>query len=88
MAIISANDIRSVTGNNLFNIQTEILLDPTRDLMSKVKINILGIRAAVPRQDSWRVSCLKKFLAQKYALVAQHQDTYEINKVIESLCIS
>ena len=76
------------TGNNLFNIQKEILLDPTMDLMSKVKITILGIRAAVPRQDSWRVSCLKKFLAQKYALVAQHQDTYEINKVIESLCIS
>ena len=31
MANISANDIRSVTGNNLFNIQKEILLDPTRD---------------------------------------------------------
>jgi hypothetical protein len=90
MANISANDIRtrSVTGNNLFNIQKDILLDPTRDLMSKVKITILGIRAAVPRQDIWRIPCLKKFLAQKYALVSQHQDTDEIDKLIESICIS
>ena len=74
MANISANDIRSVTRNNL--------------LMSKVKITILGIRAAVSRQDSWRVPCLKKFLAQKYVLVGQHQDTDEIDKLIESFCLS
>ena len=58
-ANISAKDIRSVTGNNLLNIQKEILLDPTRDLVSKVKVTILGIRAAVPIQDSGRVSCLR-----------------------------
>ena len=88
MANISANDIRSVTGNNLFNIQKEILLYPTWDLMSKVKITILDIRAAVPRQDSWRVPSLKKFLTQKYALVGQNQDTKWIDKFIISLCIS
>ena len=55
MANLSASDIRSVTGSNLFNIVKEILLDPRRDLMSKVKSSILSIRAAVPRQDSWRV---------------------------------
>ena len=88
MANITANDIRSVTGSNLFNIEKEILLDPRRDLMSKVKTTILGIRAAVPRQDSWRVPCLKKFLAQKYLLDAQHQNSDDIDKLIQSLCIS
>ena len=88
MATISANDIRSVTGSNLFNIEKETQLDPRRDKMSKVKTTILSSIADVPRQDSWRVPCLKKFLAQKYLLVAQHQDTDEIDKLIQSLCIS
>ena len=88
MANISANDIRSVTGSNLLNIEKETLLDPRRDLMFKLKNAILGIRAAVPRQDSWRVPCLKKFLEQKYHLAAQHQDTDDIDKLIQSLCIS
>ena len=88
MANISANDIRSVTGNNLSNIKKEILLDPTRDLMSKVKVTILGIRAAVPMQDRWKVSCLRKFLEKKYILDTQHQDTDDVEQLIESLCIS
>jgi hypothetical protein len=43
--------------------------------MSNGKVTILGIRAGVPMQE-------------KYVLDAQHQDTDDIEQLIESLCIS
>ena len=63
-------------------------LDPTSDVMYKVKKAILESRAEIPVQDGWRLLCLKKFLAQKYVLEAQHQDTDELDKLIDSICIS
>ena len=88
MASISATDIRSVTGSNLFHIKKETKLDPTSDMMYKVKQAILDIRADIPMQDGWRILCLNKFLAQQYVLEAQHQDTDELDKLIDSICIS
>ena len=88
MANISAMDIRSVTGSNLFNIEKEVKLDPVKDPLPSVKKEILALKASVPVQDAWRLPCLQKFLARKYALEADHQDTGEIEKLINSLCMS
>ena len=52
MANISAMDIRSVTGSNLFNIRKEIKLDPARDPVPCLKKQILGLEVNVPVQDT------------------------------------
>ena len=88
LANISSNDIRSVTGSNLYNIKKEIKLDPVRDPLPAVKRSLLEMKTAVPAQDLWRLPCLQKFLALKYAMEAKHQDTGEIDKLTESLCKS
>ena len=88
VANICGGDIRSVTGSNLYNIKKLVNLDPTTDGIANLKRQILDIRAAVPLQDFWRVPCLQKFLGEKYALVAKHQDTEDIDKLISSICIS
>ena len=88
MANISAMDIRSVTGSNLFNIEKEVKLDPVKDPLPSLKKEILALKVSVPVQDSWRLPCLQKFLDRKYALEADHQDTGEIDKLIDSLCMS
>ena len=88
VANISSMDIRSVTGSNLKNIEKEIQLDPVRGMLWNVKAALLDFRAPVPVEDGWRLGCLQKFLAEKHVLVAAHQDTDEIDKLIDSLCIS
>ena len=88
MANISSNDIRSVTGSNLFNIKKEIKLDPVRDPLPAVKRSLLEMKKSVPAQDLWRLPCLQKFLALKYEMEAKHQDTGELDRLTESLCKS
>ena len=88
MANITCKDIRTVTGSNLFYIKKEIRLDPARDIMVKVKEALLGLRSSVPLEDGWRFSCLRKYLNERYLLRAGHQDTGEIDKLLESICIS
>ena len=87
-ANISSNDIRSVTGSNLFNIKKEIKMDPVRNPLPVVKRNLLEMKASVPVQDLWRLPCLQKFLALKYTMEAKNQDTGELDNLIESLCKS
>jgi hypothetical protein len=48
MASISAINIRSGTGSNLFHIKKETKLDPTSDMMYKAKQAILDIKADIP----------------------------------------
>ena len=62
--------------------------DPVKDPLPSLKKEILALKVSVPVQDSWRLPCLQKFLARKYALEADHQDTGEIDKLIDSLCMS
>ena len=87
VANITCMDIRSVTGSNLYNIEKEIKLDPVKDVMMKVKAAILGLRSPVPLADAWRISCLRKYLDERHLLRAGNQDTEEIDKLIESICI-
>ena len=51
LANISSNDIRSVTGSNLFNINKEINMDRVRDHLHAVKRNLVKMKASVPVQD-------------------------------------
>ena len=42
----------------------------------------------MPRQDSWRIGCLKKFLAEKFQLEAKQQSTEVVQDLIDSICSS
>ena len=56
--------------------------------MVKVKTALLGLGTAVPEEDTWRIRCLQKLLARKYALEASHQNTMYLEELIDFLCIS
>ena len=88
IANIASMDIRSVTGSNLFNIGKEVKLDPVRDQLVRVKAALLALRAAVPERDGWRFGCMRNFFAEKYLLAAGHQDTGQMDSLIDSLCSS
>ena len=88
VANIAASDIRSMTGNNLFNLKKEANMDITRENMGKARMVLLNMRTPVPAQDSWRIGCLQTFLSQKFQLEATHQSTDVIDSLVESLCSS
>ena len=88
MANLAAADIRSSTGNNLFNLGKEAGMDLTMDNLWEMRRVLLDLKSKVPIQDTWRLGCLRKFLSDKYALVAMDQDTDEIDSLIDSLCES
>ena len=88
VANLAAADIRSMTGNNLFNLKKEANMNITRENMGKAREVLLNTRTPVPRQDSWRIGCLKKFLAQKFQLEARQQSTEVVQDLIDSLCSS
>ena len=86
VASLSAGDIRTATGSNIFGIRREFKVDfkPLLDLREE----ILAARLEVPSQDSWRLLCLKKYLESRYSLQANLQDTTEIDLLIDSICSS
>ena len=88
IANIAAADIRSSTGNNLFNLGKEAGMNLTMDNLWEMRRVLLDLKTQVPISDTWRLGCLRKFLSEKYALVAMDEDTDEIDSLIESLCKS
>ena len=88
VASLASVDIRTPTGSNLFGIRKEFKLEPLDTNLGLLRSTILKTTSAVPDQDFWRIRCLKKFLDQKYKLEARHQDTSEINDLIDSICSS
>ena len=88
IANLAAADVRSTTGNNLFNLGKEAGMDLSIDNMWEVRRVLLGLKAQVPAQDTWRLGCLSKFLSEKYALEAMDKPTDEIDSLIDSLCES
>ena len=88
MANICASDVRSSTGSNLLNVEKEAKMDPLIEMMANVRTALLSLRTPVPLEDCWRIGCLQKFLAERFVLDASHQDTEDMDKLIDSLCIS
>ena len=88
VASLASVDIRSPTGSNLFGIRKEFKLEPLYTNLGILRSTILESTSAVPTQDFWRIRCLKNFLQQKYKLESTHQDTSEMNDLIDSICSS
>ena len=60
----------------------------TMNNMWEVRRVLLDMRTPVPSQDSWRLGCLRKFLTEKYRLLAIDQDAEAVDLLIDSLCVS
>ena len=70
------------------NMQKEVKMDPVRSEKSRVKSALLNLKAPVPSSDGWRLSCLQKFLAERYSKETVHEDIQEVQMLIDSLCSS
>ena len=83
VASLSAGDIRTATGSNIFGIRREFKVDnkPLLDMRGE----ILEARLEVQGQDRWRLLCLNKYLRSRCNLQANLQDTTEIDLLIESM---
>ena len=88
VANLASADIRSTTGNNLFNLKKEVSMDITGVNMGKARMVLLNTRTPVPAEDSWRIGCLRKFLTEKSQLEINHQSTDLIDSLVNSLCSS
>ena len=86
MANISSSDIRSSTGSNLSGIRRECKDDINGKPDAIVKQMILETKSSVPDMDRWRLPCLKKFLEERYQLLARLENTEQLNDLIDSLC--
>ena len=86
VANIASKDIRSSTGSNLSGIRRECKDDIDGKPDATVKQLILGIKSDVPDMDRWRLGCLRKFLGERYQLLARMENTDHIDTIIDSLC--
>ena len=84
MAGIFSQDIQSVTGKNLANIENLFKLDPRRDPVSSFKAIDVGYQ--IPDSDEWRLPLLKKLMAQRRDFFNCEDDT--IDELSESLSAS
>ena len=86
MASVFSNDIQSVTGRNLANIQNLFNLDPRKDPVPSFKEAMVGHQT--PDSDTWRLPLLRKLMEQRRELSACEEDVANIDELIESLCVS
>ena len=88
VANIAREDMRSITGSNVHYIEKEAGLKLTMDNQGKLRQTLLDIKTKVPCQGIWTIGCLRKFLAEKYEMMAKFQDTGQLQSLIDSLCTS
>ena len=88
VANIAGADLRSITGSNVHCIEKEAGLRLNLENMSTLTKRLLEIKTKVPIQDNWRIGCLRKFLSEKYEMLAKFQDTEQIQSLIDTLCVS
>ena len=86
MSMITAQDIRSVTGSNVYNMEREFGLDPWKESSRTFQKHYKYYE--VPEVDSWRLPLLTTLLTDQYEMDACGESTETISGLIESLCSS
>ena len=84
LACLAAADVRSTTGSNLSNLSREFGVDPSQDA-SICRSIILDRKSEVPAMDRWRIPCLAKYLADRFRMKLENEDTSELDDLILSL---
>ena len=83
---IVGSDVASNTGRNLVGIEEEFGKNPRNESPGSFKRTYKGYM--VPREDSWRLTLLGKFLEQRREMVTCGEDSSTITDLINALCIS
>ena len=86
VASLSSVDIRTATGSNLFGIRREFNLDTELSPLEVMRSSIQETVSKVPGRDVWRIGCLKNYLELRYKREVNHQDTEELDELIDALC--
>ena len=86
MESLSSVDIRTATGSNLFGIRREFNLDTKLSPLEVMKSRIQETVSKVPGRDVWSIGCLKIYLELRYKREVNHQDTEELDELIDALC--
>ena len=86
MSAVFSNDIQSVTGRNLANIEQLFNLDPRREPVGSFKEKMVGHET--PASDEWRLPLLRKLLNKRREFSACDDETSTLDELIESLCAS
>ena len=86
MSRVFSQDIQSVTGRNLANIESLFNLDPRRDPAAVFKAKMIGY--VIPVVDEWRLPLLRKLLDQRREFHTCEEDTSTVDELMESLCSS
>ena len=79
MRMISAADIRSGLGINVYNFNVQFDLDPWRG-------SARLFQKEYKFSDKWRLPVLKKLMANKYEMAVCDEETETITVLIESFC--
>ena len=58
----------------------------TMDTIWTMRRVLLDLKTPLPNQDSWRIGCMRKFLAEKYKAEALEHDTNILEALIDSIC--
>ena len=88
LAQLTGRDATSTTGRNLRNIHLETGLDPWSSPSYQIGDKLSQLVAPVPPQDLWRLEYLQKLLIKRYDMEVDVQETKNITKLIDSLCIN
>ena len=88
VANIAGRDRSSTTGINLAHIQAETGLNPWNTKSYAIMQEQRDREETIPPREMWRVPFFQKLLLQRHVLEVNCEDTKELTKLIDSLCIS
>ena len=88
VANIAGRDRSSTTGINLTHIHAETGLNPWNAKSNAIMQELREREETIPSRDMWRIPLLQKLLLQRHEQEVNCDDTKEITKLIDSLCIS
>ena len=88
VANIAGRDKSSTTGINLTHIHAKMGLNPWSTKSTAIKQALWDREDPVPPREMWRIPLLQKLLSQRHALEVNCKETKDINKLIDSLCLS
>ena len=88
VANLTARNVSSTTGSNLFKLSQESGLNPWVASPAMITEALDRQTTPVPNEDIWRLPLLEKLLLQRYEMETQVQDTTAIQELIDALCSS
>ena len=88
LANLVARDMRTTTGGNLHHIREVTRLDPWTCSSREVRSVLAETMVDMDDQDRWRLPYLGRLLEERGERFYGMEDTEDLTKMIDSLCIN